>query len=149
MSYLRSCIQPIASFRISHRSACLRFFNTSIAASARPTRLNQLSTSRLVRIKSRSKLLQLLQPCTYASGPYRGRVPPSTSSASLLSSTRRRLNRLNGGTIVFYMIGLNLAIFGVWAYAQANLERFRDGRLLATMLRNFSLSERNLREGRM
>ena len=47
------------------------------------------------------------------------------------------------------MIGLNLAIFGVWAYAQANLERFRDGRLLATMLRNFSLSERNLREGRM
>ncbi|KAG0310858.1 hypothetical protein BGZ99_010512 [Dissophora globulifera] len=62
-----------------------------------------------------------------------------TGSFSLNSSNK----------IVYTILGINWVVFAVWQYAEANAQRFRDGRLYYFMFRNFTDSAQNLREGRI
>jgi membrane associated rhomboid family serine protease len=51
--------------------------------------------------------------------------------------------------VVYTIAAINVAIFGVWQYAEGNAKRFHDGRLYIFMYRNFSNSLQNLKEGRV
>ncbi|KAG0100790.1 hypothetical protein BGZ93_003607 [Podila epicladia] len=51
--------------------------------------------------------------------------------------------------VVYAIVGINVAVFATWQYAEANAQRFQDGRLYYFMFRNFTDSAQNLREGRV
>ncbi|KAI9239888.1 MAG: hypothetical protein BYD32DRAFT_459348 [Podila humilis] len=51
--------------------------------------------------------------------------------------------------VVYAIVAINVAVFATWQYAEANAQRFRDGRLYYFMFRNFTDSAQNLREGRV
>lgn len=51
--------------------------------------------------------------------------------------------------VVYAIVAINVTVFATWQYAEANAQRFRDGRLYYFMFRNFTDSAQNLREGRV
>lgn len=51
--------------------------------------------------------------------------------------------------VVYALIGINLAIFGGWSYAINTARQFSDPRAYITMLKNFSVSIQNVKEGRI
>ncbi|KAJ9105231.1 hypothetical protein QFC21_001596 [Naganishia friedmannii] len=50
--------------------------------------------------------------------------------------------------VVYGLIGLNVAIYGLWQYANTSWSRFRDPSLYYWMTRNFIVSEANFAAGR-
>ncbi|KAI8596349.1 hypothetical protein EDD21DRAFT_312262 [Dissophora ornata] len=73
-----------------------------------------------------------------------------------MASSRNSLQRFAGNfsvdssnKIVYSIVAINVAVFATWQYAEANAQRFRDGRLYHFMFRNFTDSVQNLREGRV
>ncbi|KAJ9121159.1 hypothetical protein QFC24_004833 [Naganishia onofrii] len=51
--------------------------------------------------------------------------------------------------VVYGLIGLNVAIYGLWQYAHTSWSRFRDPSLYYWMTRNFIVSEANFAAGRL
>ncbi|KAG0263092.1 hypothetical protein BG011_009295 [Mortierella polycephala] len=51
--------------------------------------------------------------------------------------------------VVYTIVAINVAVFATWQYAEESAKRFRDGRLYHFMLKNFTDSAQNLREGRI
>jgi membrane associated rhomboid family serine protease len=51
--------------------------------------------------------------------------------------------------VVYTIVAINVAVFGVWQYAEGNAKRFHDGRLYMFMFRHFTDSLQNLKEGRV
>jgi hypothetical protein len=62
---------------------------------------------------------------------------------------RERLDNLPPMYVVYGLIGVNVAIYGLWQYANTSWTRFRDPSLYYWMSRNFIVSEANFAAGRL
>ncbi|KAF8984564.1 hypothetical protein BGZ46_007677 [Entomortierella lignicola] len=51
--------------------------------------------------------------------------------------------------MVYTIVAINVGVFLIWQYAEANARQFRDPKLLYFMFRNFTGSAQNLKEGRI
>ncbi|KAG0373189.1 hypothetical protein BGX24_012021 [Mortierella sp. AD032] len=78
------------------------------------------------------------------------------STSNILKNNNNALTRFAGNfsvessnKIVYSIVAINVAVFGVWQYAEGNAKRFHDGRLYMFMHRNFTDSLQNLKEGRV
>ncbi|KAF9308923.1 hypothetical protein BG003_010422 [Podila horticola] len=78
-------------------------------------------------------------------------APPQQTRAMSNALTRFAGNfSVNSSNkVVYAIVGINVVVFATWQYAEANAQRFRDGRLYYFMFRNFTDSAQNLREGRV
>ncbi|KAF9912624.1 hypothetical protein EC991_010050 [Linnemannia zychae] len=79
----------------------------------------------------------------------------STSNMLRSNNSNNALTRFAGNfsadspnKVVYSILAINVAVFGVWQYAEGNAKRFHDGRLYMFMYRNFTDSLQNLKEGR-
>jgi len=102
-------------------------------------------------LQSKTQILQSVH--RRLGGQLSGTMSGTRLMSSLISAGRpqfRNVNLFNSSKPVVYSImAVNVAIFGVWQYAEGNATRFRDRRLLRFMFDNFSDSAHNLREGRV
>ncbi|KAF9130578.1 hypothetical protein BGW39_002934 [Mortierella sp. 14UC] len=80
----------------------------------------------------------------------------STSNMLRNNNSNNALTRFAGNfsidssnKVVYSIAAINVAVFGVWQYAEGNAKRFNDGRLYLFMFRNFTDSLQNLKEGRV
>ncbi|KAI5450477.1 hypothetical protein NCC49_003098 [Naganishia albida] len=71
------------------------------------------------------------------------------NSGSWWQNFRRRLDSLPPMYVVYGLIGVNVAIYGLWQYANTSWTRFRDPSLYYWMSRNFIVSEANFAAGRL
>ena len=104
--------------------------------------LRSLSTSRLLSL--RESYFQ--RPPSKTRSGYGGR---GGGGQSWWQNFRRRLDNLPPMYVVYGLIGINVAIYGLWQYAQTSWQRFRDPSLYYWMSRNFIVSEANFAAGRM
>lgn len=72
--------------------------------------------------------------------------PPSQS---FFRTLRRRIDRLPIMTVIYGLIGLNIAIYLLWQYAMTSYQRFRDPIWLQFLYNNFVLNEGNIMNGRI
>lgn len=136
-------------------SAALR--PTSAIGSIRPAALPKAhtlsSTSKSVtRAFSTSRLLALREsyfqrPASRTRDVY-GRGGGG-NGGSWWQNFRRRLDSLPPMYVVYGLIGVNVAIYGLWQYANTSWTRFRDPSLYYWMSRNFIVSEANFAAGRL
>ncbi|KAG0007732.1 hypothetical protein BGZ80_004306, partial [Entomortierella chlamydospora] len=75
---------------------------------------------------------------------------------SQISNPLRSLQRVarnfsidSSNKVVYTIVAINVGVFLTWQYAEANARQFRDPKLFNFMLRNFTDSAQNLREGRI
>ena len=101
-----------------------------------------LSTTRLLSL--RESYFQ--RPLSKTRSGYGGR---GGGGRSWWQNFRRRLDNLPPMYVVYGLIGINVAIYGLWQYAQTSWQRFRDPSLYYWMSRNFIVSEANFAAGRM
>lgn len=72
-----------------------------------------------------------------------------SGSGQFWSRLKRRLDRLNDNTIIFGLIGVNIAVFGLWQYGVSSAQRFHDPSVYMAMLKNFVVSWPNVMSGRL
>ncbi|KAF9411633.1 hypothetical protein BGZ94_001286, partial [Podila epigama] len=77
------------------------------------------------------------------------RTMSSRSSSGNTTRFSENFSLSNGNKLVYTIVAINVSVFATWQYAEANAQRFRDGRLYYFMFRNFTDSAQNLREGRI
>eukprot|EP01114_Cavostelium_apophysatum_P016532 TRINITY_DN4724_c0_g1_i1.p1 TRINITY_DN4724_c0_g1~~TRINITY_DN4724_c0_g1_i1.p1 ORF type:complete len:344 (-),score=24.38 TRINITY_DN4724_c0_g1_i1:54-1085(-) len=110
----------------------LSFTSTKLAAGL----TSKTSSSALIQI--RTSVIN-----TYNNSNKSSRWTPWYRSWRLFGPLSDRINELDPNVIVMVLIGLNVAVFGLWnTYGQS-----REGRQY--MFENFSVSLRNLQEGRV
>lgn len=110
------------------------------------TRLLALRESYFQRPLSKTRINQA---SGYGLGFGRGGGSGGGGGNSWFRNFRRRLDSLPPMFVVYGLIGLNVAIYGLWQYAHTSWSRFRDPSLYYWMTRNFIVSEANFAAGRL
>lgn len=130
---------PLAQKPISLASSPARTLSVT-RPSSQPLRL--FTTSRMLSL--RESYFQ--RPVTKSKSGYGN---GGGGGQSWWRNFRRRLDNLPPMYVVYGLIGINVAIYGLWQYAQTSWRRFKDPSLYYWMSRNFIVSEANFAAGRM
>ncbi|KAK4054555.1 hypothetical protein OIV83_001049 [Microbotryomycetes sp. JL201] len=69
--------------------------------------------------------------------------------SSSYSSFKHKIDRLPSNYILFGIIGLNVSVFLAWQYGKSLLVQFRDPAWLKFLTDNFTVSWRNIQNGRL
>jgi hypothetical protein len=129
---------PLAKRTFALGSAPAR---TSLFAGQPNQPMRSFSTSRLLSLRESYFQRPVKSRSAYSSGGGGGQ--------SWWRNFRRRLDNLPPMYVVYGLIGINVAIYGLWQYAQTSWRRFKDPSLYYWMSRNFIVSEANFAAGRM
>lgn len=141
-----------SQLQITVRSGAFKANLNTLASVPASTSRRTFSTTRLLALRESyfqrplSKT-RINQASGYGLGF--GRGGGSGGGNSWFRRFRRRLDSLPPMYVVYGLIGLNVAIYGLWQYAHTSWSRFRDPSLYYWMTRNFIVSEANFAAGRL
>lgn len=116
-------------------------FSTLVFSFRFPTRSSLRSPHRAFSTSPRGLVRQ-----TYFPRGSGGSPPPKPG---FFQTLRRRIDQIPTQTIIYALIGLNIAVFFLWQYAISSYQRFRDPSLYQFLTRNFVLNENNIFSGRL
>jgi hypothetical protein len=89
---------------------------------------------------------------TFSSTPSRGGIRPYYGRQSYRRGApnwRTKFDDLPENYIVLGLIGMNVVVYGAWAYGGELRRKYRDPSWLMALTNNFTTSKRNLMEGRV